>query len=102
MQEIRFPLNVGVAGHCAMSGEPVNIPEAYKDPRFNPEVDRQTGYVTKNILCIPIKNIEGKIVGVTQMINKAEGRFGPDDEKLLEAFSSQGEHNQCVLIQLKT
>ncbi|TPX70559.1 hypothetical protein SpCBS45565_g01698 [Spizellomyces sp. 'palustris'] len=80
VQEIRIALNAGIAGYAYTSGDSVNIPDAYKDPRFNPEVDKQTGYVTKNILCMPIKNISGENIGVTQMINKHGGPFSADDE----------------------
>ncbi|KAI9208306.1 nucleotide cyclase [Polychytrium aggregatum] len=89
VQEIRIPMGSGIAGYVFTSGESVNIPDAYKDSRFNPEVDRQTGYVTKNILCMPIKNISGECIGVTQMINRRGGPFGLDDEKILSSFSAQ-------------
>eukprot|EP00002_Diphylleia_rotans_P033883 TRINITY_DN7243_c0_g1_i11.p1 TRINITY_DN7243_c0_g1~~TRINITY_DN7243_c0_g1_i11.p1 ORF type:complete len:1023 (+),score=239.10 TRINITY_DN7243_c0_g1_i11:112-3180(+) len=89
--EIRFPMNLGIAGHVATSGETLNIPEAYEDSRFNSEIDRKTGYRTKTILCMPIINpMQQKIVGVTQMINKLSGqRFDEVDEDLLQAFSAQ-------------
>ncbi|KAJ3300723.1 hypothetical protein HK104_006021 [Borealophlyctis nickersoniae] len=89
IQEIRLAINAGIAGHVFTTGSSVNIPDAYRDPRFNPEVDRQTGYVTRNILCMPIKNIHGEAIGVTQMINKANGPFFPEDERLLSSFSAQ-------------
>ncbi|KND03467.1 uncharacterized protein SPPG_00950 [Spizellomyces punctatus DAOM BR117] len=89
VQEIRIALNAGIAGYAYTSGDSVNIPDAYKDPRFNPEVDKQTGYVTKNILCMPIKNISGENIGVTQMINKHGGPFSADDERILSSFSAQ-------------
>lgn len=69
--------------------ESINIKDAYKDSRFNPEVDRQTGYNTKTILCMPIKNMSGECIGVTQMINKKDGIFTLDDEHLLSSFSAQ-------------
>ncbi|KAJ3118978.1 hypothetical protein HDU96_005215 [Phlyctochytrium bullatum] len=81
-EEIRIPINSGIAGFVFTTG-------TYKDPRFNPEVDRQTGYVTRNILCMPIKNISGEAIGVTQMINRKKGAFGPEDEKILSSFSAQ-------------
>lgn len=70
--------------------ESVNIRDAYKDSRFNPEVDKQTGYVTKTILCMPITTMNGEVIGVTQMINKKAGIFTGDDEQLLSSFSAQG------------
>lgn len=89
MSEIRVPLGVGIAGHVAKTGETVNIPDAYKDPRFNPEVDRKTGYQTRTILCMPMRNRQGKILGVLQVLNRHEGVFTADEEELLEAFASQ-------------
>lgn len=90
--EIVVPIGKGIAGYVAQTGEVVNIPDAYQDPRFNPEVDRQTGYRTRAILCIPLKkpslqeeNNE-KIIGVLQLLNKKTGpKFTPDDEQLLQS-----------------
>ncbi|KAI8851870.1 hypothetical protein BC829DRAFT_386192 [Chytridium lagenaria] len=81
IQEIRIPVNSGIAGFVFTSGNSVNIHDAYKDSRFNPEVDRQTGYITRNIL--------GEAIGVTQMINRKKGAFGAEDEKILSSFSAQ-------------
>ena len=52
------------------------LENAYNDPRFNPDVDFSTGFTTRNILCIPISNKEGKTIGVAQALNKRDGRFG--------------------------
>jgi signal transduction histidine kinase len=88
-KEIRFKAHLGIAGHVATTGELLNIPEAYDDPRFNQAVDRQTGYRTKTILCMPVRNKEGTIVGVLQVLNKRVGVFTPADEEMLDALSSQ-------------
>ncbi|MFZ2961320.1 MAG: GAF domain-containing protein [Candidatus Ozemobacteraceae bacterium] len=88
-REIRFPDDRGIAGEVFHKGKPVNIPDAYKDARFNPEIDRQTGYVTRNVLCMPLVNRLGKIIGVTQVLNKKEGPFHRLDENKLQTFSSQ-------------
>jgi adenylate cyclase len=90
VQEIRIPQNAGIAGAVFISGDPINIHDAYRDSRFNPEVDKQTGYVTRTILCMPIKNIQGECIGVTQMINKRSGVYSLEDEMILSSFSSQG------------
>jgi signal transduction histidine kinase/CRP-like cAMP-binding protein len=87
MVEIRLPLGKGLAGYVAKTGETVNIADAYKDPRFNPEIDRKSGYRTRNVLCMPMRDKEGKIVGVFQLLNKREGPFGRDDEAFIEALS---------------
>jgi len=65
-QEIRIPANRGIAGEVFTTGNTVNIPDAYKDSRFNQEVDRKTGYRTHNILCMPLINKHGVRIGVTQ------------------------------------
>ncbi|KAL0902246.1 hypothetical protein ABMA27_000163 [Loxostege sticticalis] len=87
-KEIRMPINRGIAGHVALSGETMNIPDAYSDYRFNREVDEATGYKTISILCMPIK-VEGKVIGVVQMVNKRnEDNFDREDEVSFEIFST--------------
>jgi adenylate cyclase len=87
--EIRFPLKQGIAGHVATTGETLNIADAYAHPLFNQEVDQKTGYRTRTILCMPIRNTTGQVLGVTQVINKRAGRFTEADEHLLGAISAQ-------------
>jgi adenylate cyclase len=89
LSEIRIPRGAGIAGFVATSGETVNIPDAYADPRFNQDVDRRTGYHTNTILCMPVKDQTGHTVGVLQVLNKRTGAFGPDDEALLHAVGNQ-------------
>ena len=89
MTEIRVPLGHGIAGTVAATGEIANIADAYADPRFNPEVDRRTGYRTRTILCAPVKDATGEVVGVAQVLNKAEGAFGLEDERVLTALAGQ-------------
>jgi len=86
--KIKLRMGQGIAGYVAASGDTVNIPDAYLDPRFNPEVDKQSGYRTKTMLCLPMTNREGKVIGVFQLLNKRSGRFTIDDEQLLSAFSA--------------
>ncbi|RCK81389.1 MAG: Adenylate cyclase [Candidatus Ozemobacter sibiricus] len=88
-QEIRFPANRGIAGESFTTGQTINIPDAYADPRFNPEIDKKTGYRTRNILCMPVVNRHGKAIGVTQVLNKRDGAFTRLDEKKLRTFSGQ-------------
>jgi adenylate cyclase len=87
--EIRFPRSLGMAGFVAKTGESLNIKNAYQDPRFNPGVDRETGFRTRTVLCVPVKSRNGEIIGVTEAINKKEGEFDSEDEDLLKALSSQ-------------
>ena len=89
VREIRFPGNAGIAGECFTSGAPVNIPDAYADARFNPEVDKRTGYTTRNLLCMPVTTQHGNRVGVMQMLNKRIGAFQGADEGRLQALCAQ-------------
>ena len=85
--EIRLPVGKGLAGYVAKTGEVVNITDAYKDPRFNPEIDKKSGYKTHNVLCMPMRDKEGKIFGVFQFLNKREGPFLSQDESFIDALS---------------
>jgi adenylate cyclase len=89
MMEIRIPADRGIAGYVASTGKPLNIPDAYQDPRFDPSTDQRTGYHTRNILCMPVLDSENKLIGVTQLINKFQGSFTRSDEFFLEAFNIQ-------------
>jgi adenylate cyclase len=88
-QEIRLPRGRGIAGHVALTGEIVNIPDAYADDRFNPEVDKRTGFRTRNILTLPIRNKAAKIVAALQLLNKASGSFTDEDTDVLLTLSGQ-------------
>ncbi|MCD6374949.1 MAG: GAF domain-containing protein [Caldisericaceae bacterium] len=87
-QEIRFPMKKGIAGHVARTGEILNIRDAYADPRFNPEVDKKTGYRTRNLLTMPMHNKQNEIIGVFQVLNKKQGSFTEGDVELLKAIAS--------------
>ncbi len=89
-QIIRFPRGAGVAGRTIESGQTILIPDAYNSPLFNPDVDRSTGYRTRNILCVPMANLDGKTIGCLQILNKHDGDFKPADETFSIAFASQG------------
>jgi adenylate cyclase len=86
---IRLPNTAGIAGAVFTSAQTINIKHAYADLRFNPSFDRSTGYFTRSILCVPIINKNGKVIGVTQALNKKNGFFSEEDESRLKAFTSQ-------------
>ena len=86
--EIRFPSHLGIAGYVATTGETLNIPDAYADHRFNPNIDKQTGYRTRNMLTIPMRNKMREIIGIFQALNKFGGPFTSDDEELLDAIGA--------------
>ena len=88
IQELRIPSDKGLAGHVLKTGETINIKDAYSDTRFNSDIDKETGYRTKNMLCMPIKNFNQEIIGVFQVLNKFDEYFTPDDEDLLVAIAS--------------
>ena len=87
-KELRIPADKGLAAHVVKTGETINIKDAYKDSRFNKAVDKKTGYRTKTILCMPIKNFNQEIIGVFQVLNKFDETFTIDDEDLLIAIAS--------------
>ena len=87
MGEVRIPLGSGIAGAAAQSGETIRIDDAYADPRFNRDVDKQTGYHTHSILSLPIKNRAGNVFAVAQLLNRGDGQpFDEDDEKQFAEF----------------
>ena len=87
-EEIRFSADKGFAGHVVKTGETIIIQDAYKDSRFNKEIDKHTGYRTYNLICMPIRNIKFEIIGVFQVLNKKEGNFTEADEDVLLAIGT--------------
>ncbi|MGC8728487.1 MAG: HD domain-containing phosphohydrolase [Elusimicrobiales bacterium] len=86
--EIRVPVGKGIVGWVADTGQSLNIEDAYKSDKFNPEIDRITKFKTKNVLAVPLKNVTGRIIGVFEVINKNEGNFNSEDEGILNLISS--------------
>ena len=89
IKEIRFPIGVGIAGEVARTGAAVNLPDAYADPRFNPEFDRRSGFQTRSVLAVPLADHDGTIVGVLQLLNKRGSPFSPRDEQLAGFLGGQ-------------
>jgi HD-GYP domain-containing protein (c-di-GMP phosphodiesterase class II) len=88
-QEIRFPAGQGLAGHTARTGEILNIPDAYEDERFNREIDKKTGYRTKQVLCVPLRRRDGEVIGLVQALNKKADRpFDQEDVERLKTLAS--------------
>ncbi len=86
--QIRMPLGVGIAGNVAKTLQTLNIADPYSHPLFNPDVDKRTGYKTKSILCMPLLNKRGELIGVYQVLNKLDHtHFTRADEELLAALS---------------
>lgn len=86
--EIRIPIGKGIAGRVAATGETMNVPDAYAEPAFNREVDMQTGYRTRNILCMPLSDRAGRVLSVVQLINKAGNiPFDTADQRRFHALA---------------
>lgn len=89
LKEIRVKLGEGIAGRVAVTGEVLNIKNAYKDSRLSPIYDQMTGQRIHTILTAPIRNPQGKIIGVVQLLDKKGGPFTSRDERLLTAMAAQ-------------
>jgi putative ABC transport system ATP-binding protein len=86
---VRIPLSSGIAGAAAMSGQPVRVDDAYADPRFNRAVDAETGFRTRSVLCLPLKDRTGRVFAVTQLLNRRDGRpFDESDARLYAEFAA--------------
>jgi Nif-specific regulatory protein len=85
---LRFDAGQGVAGAVVASGRLINVTDAYSDPRFYTGIDDQTGYITRSILCVPIGNQRGEIIGAFEALNKHAGVFNRHDEEALAALAS--------------
>ncbi|KAK7051156.1 hypothetical protein SK128_005938, partial [Halocaridina rubra] len=87
-KEILLPWGVGIVGHVASTKEVINIKDAYQDPRFDASIDRRTGYRTMSVLCMPVCNYEGEVIGVAEIINKKNGtnEFTPQDVEVFRRY----------------
>jgi Nif-specific regulatory protein len=86
---LRLPDNVGIVGEVIQKGETIRVDDAYQDSRFNKEVDKKSGYRTRTILSVPMKNAEGELLGAFQVLNKKESLFDDDDEEILTLLGIQ-------------
>jgi Nif-specific regulatory protein len=85
---MRFDARLGVAGSVAMTGQTINVADAYEHPLFYKEVDLQTGYRTRTLLAVPLRDLKGEIIGVGEAINKNEGLFTDEDAELLQTLAA--------------
>jgi len=85
--KVRLPMSRGIAGRVARRGEVERIDDAYADPDFNPEIDRRTGFRTRSVLAVPLREVDGEVFAVAQLLNRCDGRpFDTDDEKHFRQF----------------
>jgi phosphoserine phosphatase len=89
IQPIRIRSGMGIAGACARDRRLINVPDCYADPRFDSRVDKTSGYRTRCMLALPLIDHKDALVGVMQVLNKADGIFDGDDEVLATALAAQ-------------
>jgi len=86
--DVRVPIDRGIAGEVARTGRSLRVDDAYAHPLFNPEVDRQTGFRTRSVLCVPVDDRAGRVFAVAQLLNKRSGEpFDDADEDRLREFT---------------
>lgn len=88
VKEIRLRMGEGIAGWVAEHGEPLIIDDVEKDPRFSKRADEKSRFVTRNMICVPVR-IKEKTIGVLQAINRLEGLFGREDLELFQMLANQ-------------
>jgi len=89
IRPIRVPSGTGLAGACARERRIINVPDCYADRRFDPGVDKASGYRTRCMLALPLIDHKNVLVGVMQVLNKTAGVFDHDDEVLARALAAQ-------------
>jgi GAF domain len=98
---IEAPLDGSIVGDCILTGETINIEDAYQVKRFDRKVDQSTGFRTRSVLAVPVKNEEGKVIGAIQMINKKdeanEGKLTSFDEGDIRLVKMLCSHVSCFI-----
>lgn len=89
LKEIRIPDSLGIAGHVFSTGRTLMLGDAYEDARFNPEIDRQSGFKTRSIIATPLRHLTGQVLGVLQVLDHRTDAFTPDDRALVEGVATQ-------------
>jgi adenylate cyclase len=86
---VRMPIDKGIAGRVATTGETLRIDDAYQHPGFNPEVDRATGFRTRAVLCVPLRDASNRVFAVAQLLNpRGRSCFGETDEARFAEFAA--------------
>lgn len=89
VEALRFPAGRGIVGECAETRALINVPDCYSDSRFNREADQRTGYRTRCLLTVPLISWDNSLVGVMQVLNKIDGVFSDEDERLATVLAAQ-------------
>lgn len=89
IKELRLPVSAGIAGHVFGTGKTLMLGDAYADPRFNPDIDRQSGFRTKSIIAAPLRHVSGRVLGVLEVLHRKVDAFTNDDRSLVEGVATQ-------------
>ncbi|MDP3232136.1 MAG: GAF domain-containing protein [Myxococcales bacterium] len=89
IKELRLPVSAGIAGHVFGTGKTLMLGDAYVDPRFNPDIDRQSGFRTKSIIAAPLRHVSGRVLGVLEVLHRKVDAFTSDDRSLVEGVATQ-------------
>jgi sigma-B regulation protein RsbU (phosphoserine phosphatase) len=89
IRDVRVAIGSGLVGACARNRQVINVPDCYADPRFDPQVDRSSGFRTRCALTLPLIDQRDALVGVMQVLNRVDGPFGGADEPLAMALAAQ-------------
>ena len=96
---LRFDARLGIAGAAALTGQLINVQDAYQDPRFHKAMDIHTGYRTQSVLAMPLQNLAGETIGTFELLNKKGGLFTEENENVVKSFAAQVaisiERTQC-------
>lgn len=86
---LRFDARLGIAGAAALTGQLINVQDAYQDPRFHKAMDIHTGYRTQSVLAMPLQNLAGETIGTFELLNKKGGLFTEENENVVKSFAAQ-------------
>jgi K+-sensing histidine kinase KdpD len=89
LKEIRIPDSAGIAGQVFTTGRTMIVGDAYSDVRFNPDIDRQSGFRTRSIIAAPLRHVSGRVLGVLQVLDRRVDAFTSEDKALVEGIASQ-------------
>jgi Nif-specific regulatory protein len=87
-KRMQLDARLGIAGKVVMTGETINVPDAYDHPLFYKDIDLQTGYWTRTLLAVPLRNFKGEVIGVCEAVNKGHGQFDDEDAEILETLAA--------------
>lgn len=89
LKDIRIPDQLGIAGYVFSRGQTLMLGDAYNDPRFNPDIDKQSGFKTRSVIATPLRHLSGRVLGVFQVLDRRVDAFTAEDKALVEGISTQ-------------